>query len=223
MHISVATLQHFLSTYGYLAVFLAVALESSGIPFPGETMLITAAAFAGAGHLQIPFVIMAAAAGAIGGDNCGYWIGRTGGRGVAVRFGKYIRLNERHLQYAEGFFVRHGQKTVFLGRFVAVMRTWTAFLAGLNRMPYPRFVVFDAAAGITWSTLFGLLAFKLGQNLPLLQKILKVLGVGGVALVIAIALSMYLLRRRARRAEAARDANDPQSGEAVLGRLEGEG
>src|SRR5579859_8070693 len=100
MHFSVDTLHLLLSTWGYLAVFLFVAVESTGIPFPGETMLITAAAYAGAGHLRIPFVIAAAAAGAIMGDNAGYLVGRTGGREIALRYGKFIRVDERKLGIA---------------------------------------------------------------------------------------------------------------------------
>src|SRR5947209_14349576 len=107
MHFSVDTLHHLLSTWGYPAVFLFVAIESSGIPFPGETMLITAAAYAGAGHLQIPLVIGAAALGAIMGDNLGYLAGRTGGRALVLRYGRYIRLDEAKLKTAERFFQKH--------------------------------------------------------------------------------------------------------------------
>src|SRR5450759_3264207 len=102
-------------------------------------MLITSAVYAGAGHLQIPFVIGAAAIGAIMGDNAGYLVGRTGGRAIILRYGKYIHLDEGKLGVAERFFAKHGDKTVFLGRFVAVLRAWAAFLAGLNRMHWAKF------------------------------------------------------------------------------------
>ncbi|HEX6506289.1 MAG TPA: DedA family protein [Chloroflexota bacterium] len=202
MHFSTSGLDQILSTWGYLAVFAFVAIESSGIPFPGETMLIAAAAYAGAGHLQIPFVIGAAAAGAITGDNIGYLVGRTGGRELALRYGKYIHVDEARLATAEEFFQKHGDKTVFLGRFVAILRAWAAFLAGLNRMPWPKFFFFNASGGITWATLYGILAFELGKNLPLLDKVVKTIGYGGLALVVIAAVVLFFLRRRSKKLRA---------------------
>lgn len=198
MHLSADTLNHVLETYGYLAVFLAVAIESMGVPFPGETMLVTAGAYAGAGHLQIPFVIGAAAAGAIVGDNIGYAIGRFGGRAVIGRFGKYVHLDEEKLAPAEHFFQRHGDKTVFIGRFISILRTWVAFLAGLNRMPWPKFLLFNAAGGITWAILYGVLAFELGKNLPLLHRVVRVIGIGGLAAVVVAVIVLVILHWRAR-------------------------
>lgn len=184
-------------------MFAFVAIESTGIPFPGETMLVTAAAYAGAGHLQIPFVIGAAAAGAIIGDNGGYLIGRTGGREVVERFGKYVRLDEAKLDKAQRYFEKNGDKTVFLGRFVAVLRTWVAFLAGLNRMHWPKFLLFNALGGICWALLYGILAFELGKNLPLLHKLITGIGVAGVTIVVIAVIVAYVLHRRAKKRKAA--------------------
>jgi membrane protein DedA with SNARE-associated domain len=202
MHISVDTLHHLLSTWGYLAVFLFVAIESTGIPFPGETMLITAAAYAGAGHLQIPFVIAAAAIGAIMGDNGGYLVGRTGGREIVLKYGKYIRVDASKLGIAERFFDKYGDKTVFFGRFVAVLRAWAAFLAGLNRMHWAKFFAFNAAGGITWAVLYGVLAFELGKNLPLLDKIVKTIGYVGLAAAVVAGVVLFVVYRRRRKARA---------------------
>ncbi|HEY8685233.1 MAG TPA: DedA family protein [Chloroflexota bacterium] len=198
MNFSVNTLHQLLSTWGYLAVFLFVAVESTGIPFPGETMLITAAAYAGAGHLQIPFVIAAAAMGAIMGDNAGYLVGRTGGREIALRYGRVFRIDEAKLGVAERFFDKYGDKTVFFGRFVAVLRAWAAFLAGVNRMPWRKFFVFNAAGGITWSILYGVLAFELGKNLSLLDKIVKTVGYVGLGGAVVAAVVLFVLYRRRR-------------------------
>ena len=203
MHFSVDTLHHLLSTWGYLAVFAFVAIESTGIPFPGETMLVTAAAYAGAGHLQIPFVIGAAAMGAIMGDNAGYLVGRTGGREMVLRYGRYVHIDEAKLGVAERFFATHGDKTVFLGRFVAVLRAWAAFLAGVNRMQWGKFFAFNAAGGITWATVYGVLAFKLGQNLPLLEKIVKTIGYVGLGAAVVGAVILFVLYRRHQKARAA--------------------
>ena len=201
MHFSTELLTHLLDTWGYLAVFAFVAIESSGIPFPGETMLVTAAVYAGSGHLSISLVIGAAALGAIIGDNLGYWAGREGGRPLLHRYGKYLHLDEAKLQRADDFFARHGDKTVFLGRFVAVLRAWAAFLAGVNRMLWPKFLVFNAAGGICWAILYGILAYELGSNLPLLHRLLRDLGVGSIILAVAVVAVLVLLHRRARRFE----------------------
>ena len=124
-------LQNALSTIGYPAVLLFVMIESSGIPFPGETMLLLASFYAAVnGSLQIPLVIAFAALGAIVGDNIGYYIGRTGGKAFVERYGRYVFIKPEHLERAEKFFKKHGDKTVFFGRFVAVLRAWAAFLAG---------------------------------------------------------------------------------------------
>jgi membrane protein DedA with SNARE-associated domain len=191
--LSIHTLQNLLDTWGYLVVFAFVGIESSGIPFPGETMLVVASAYAGQGHLQITWVIAAAAAGAIVGDNLGYLAGRTEGRRLALRYGRYIRLDQEKLDAAEEFFRRHGDKTVFLGRFVAVLRAWAAFLAGVNHMPWPKFLVFNAAGGITWSVVYGVLAFKLGQSF---EKIRAPIGIAVLVATSLVGLALLVIYRR---------------------------
>ena len=160
--ISFQTLTNLLNNYGYIAVTLIVMIESSGIPLPGETMLLLASFTAGAdphSHLSIPFVIACAALGAIVGDNIGYYVGRTWGRAFVQRFGKYLFLRQDHLDRAEKFFAKHGDKTVFFGRFIAVLRAWSAFLAGVNHMRWRTFLIFNAAGGILWATIFGTLGY----------------------------------------------------------------
>ena len=196
MHLDTATLMHLLSTWGYLAVFLAVAVESSGIPVPGETMLVTGAIYAGTGYLWIAGVVVAAALGAVIGDNLGYAAGRYGGRWLVERYGKVVRIRPHHVQRAERFFDRYGDRTVFFGRFVAVLRAWAAFLAGTNRMHWPTFLVFNAAGGIAWSLLYGLVGYELGNNLPLLHRVERLLGIGGLALAAVVGLVLVILWRR---------------------------
>jgi membrane protein DedA with SNARE-associated domain len=156
------TLHDFVAHYGYFAVFVIVALESAGAPLPGETALVTAAVFAGRGTLSIEAVIAAAVAAAILGDNCGYWIGRDFGFPLVYRYGRYVRLDEGKLKVAQYLFMRHGGKIVFFGRFVAILRTFAAFLSGVNRLPWPRFLAFNALGGLVWATAFGLGGFFLG-------------------------------------------------------------
>jgi membrane protein DedA with SNARE-associated domain len=199
-HFATSTLTHLLATYGYLAVLLFVAIESTGIPFPGETILLVAAIAAGTTHqLSIAWVIVAGALGAILGDNLGFWVGHEGGYRLLHRYGRYIRLDERRLKLGQYVFLKHGGKVVFFGRFVAVLRAWAAFLAGTNRMGWPRFLLFNAAGGIVWATLYGLGGYFLGDNIH------RLVGpVGVVFLVLAVLLiiaGIVIVRRNEERLE----------------------
>jgi membrane protein DedA with SNARE-associated domain len=197
-----------LAAYGYLAVFLFIAIESMGIPFPGETMLITAAIYAGHTHrLSIVLVIAAAAAGAIAGDNLGYGIGHWGGYRLVRRYGRFIRLHEGRLKLGQYLFLQHGGKVVFFGRFVSVLRAYAAFLAGTNRMPWRRFLVFNAAGGIVWATLFGTGAFLLGQQISKLSQTAAIV-LGSLALIVIVAFFLFL-RRNEERLMAEADAAIP--------------
>ena len=193
-HVAFTDLQHFLATYGYWAVFFFVAIESIGIPFPGETMLLVAAIDAGTTHqLSIALVIVAAACGAIVGDNIGFWIGREGGYRVLRRYGRYIGFDERKLKVGIYLFRKHGGKVVFFGRFVAVLRAWAAFLAGVNRMPWGRFLLFNALGGFVWATLYGLGGYFLGEQIHHLTG-----PVGAITIILAvlflIAFSIFIWR-----------------------------
>jgi membrane protein DedA with SNARE-associated domain len=199
-HLGTSTLTHLLASYGYLAVLVFVAIESSGIPLPGETILLLAAIAAGTTHqLSIAWVIVAAAGGAILGDNLGFWVGREGGYRLLRRYGRYIYLEERRLKLGQYLFLKHGGKVVFFGRFVAVLRAWAAFLAGTNRMRWPRFLLFNAAGGLVWATLYGLGGYFLGDNIH------RLVGpVGIVFLVLAVLLiivGIVIVRRNEERLE----------------------
>jgi len=191
---------HLLENYGYLAVLIFVAIESTGIPFPGETMLIIAAVYAGTTHhLSILLVIIAAAVGAILGDNLGFWVGREGGYRLLRRYGRYIRLDERKLKLGQYLFMKHGDKVVFFGRFVAVLRAWAAFLAGTNRMKWGSFLLFNALGGVVWATIFGLGGYYLGDKIHLLTG-----PIGIVAIVLAVLILIaffFFLRHNEKRLE----------------------
>jgi membrane protein DedA with SNARE-associated domain len=197
-----------LAAYGYLAVFLFIGIESMGIPFPGETMLITAAIYAGNTHrLNVILVIAAAAAGAIAGDNIGYGIGHWGGYRLVRRYGRIIRLHEGRLKLGQYLFRRHGGKVVFFGRFVSVLRAYAAFLAGTNRMPWRRFLVFNAAGGILWAAVFGTGAYLLGQQISGLSHTAAI--VLGIVAVVVIAAFVVFLRRNEERLMADAEAAIP--------------
>lgn len=188
------TLSALATSYGYLGLFFLVGLESLGIPLPGETALVTAAAWAALGHLSIYAVVATAAAAAMVGDNGGYWIGRTGGIVLVRRYGRLIRLNESHLERAHRLFERHGAKTVFIGRFIALLRTWAAVLAGAARMPYPRFMLYNALGAGCWSTIFGTLGFAFGRQLPVLERYIGQASLAA-ALLLALVVGLGLAAR----------------------------
>lgn len=179
-------------SYGYVMVALLILLESAGLPLPGESALLLAAAYAGAGHLSIVGVIAAAAVAAVLGDTMGYWFGRRGGRPLIQRYGRWLRLDESKLQWIEDFFARHGPRTVFFGRFVGVLRTYAALFAGISHMHYGTFLRYNAAGGLLWATLFGMLGYLFGQYLGVVEQIVRdagwiILGLVGILLVAALA------------------------------------
>jgi membrane protein DedA with SNARE-associated domain len=197
-----------LTNLGYLAVALFVGLESLGIPLPGETMLITAAAFAAATHrLSIAGVIVAAIAGAVVGDNIGFGIGWFGGYPLLRRFGRYVRLDEPKLKVGRYIFMRQGSKVVFFGRFVAVLRTYAAFLAGTNRMHWIRFLIANALGGIVWATLYGVGAYKLAGAISKLSTPFEI-GFAALAVVVIIASAIFV-RTHIKRLEAVAEAALP--------------
>jgi membrane protein DedA with SNARE-associated domain len=199
--LSETTLSHLIAVYGYWAVFALVALESSGIPLPGETALVSAAIYAGTMHqIDIAIVILAAASGAILGDNIGYWVGRELGFRLLLRYGRYLRLDEVRLKLGQYLFLRHGGKIVFLGRFVAVLRAFAAVLAGANRMAWRRFLVFNACGGIVWAALYGLGGYVFGRAA---HRFAGPLGLAALALaVLALVASWRFLKHHERRLEA---------------------
>jgi len=176
-------------SYGYGIVFLFVAIESLGVPLPGETVLVTAGALAALGHMSIWWVIATAALGGIIGDATGYWIGRLGGVALVKRYGRVVHFDDAKLARVHGFFTRHGAKTVFFGRFIALLRTWAALLAGTAEMPYGVFTLYNVMGGITWATLFGTLGYVFGRSLPLLERYI---GQASLAVVLLVALVVAL-------------------------------
>jgi len=159
-------LSHLISHYGYAAIAGVVALESMGVPLPGETMLVLSAIYAGThADLNIAGVIGAAALGAIVGDNVGCWLGREFGYPLLLRYGRHVGLTETRIKLGQYLFMRHGGKVVFFGRFVAVLRVLAAFLAGVNRMEWRSFLIANAAGGVLWSLVYGVGAYLFGSAL----------------------------------------------------------
>jgi membrane protein DedA with SNARE-associated domain len=204
----VVNIHHLLTTYGYAAVFLLVGAESLGIPLPGETMLITAGIYAGTTHkLSIWGIFLAAVAGAIIGDNIGFWVGDKGGYRLLIRYGKYVRFDEKKIKIGRYIFDRQGPKVVFFGRFVSVLRTYAAFLAGTNRMAWHKFLVSNAAGGVIWAAIYGFGSYILGNTLRRASSTISI--VIAIVAAIAIVVGIVALRRRLGRVAAAAEAAYP--------------
>jgi membrane protein DedA with SNARE-associated domain len=189
---------HFFVSHGLPLLFVVVLLESFGIPLPGETALIAFAVLAAEGHYSIVWVIVLAAAAAILGDNLGYWvIGRWGGRRLFDRWRWLRQYADRVLPTAERLMKRHGGKTVFLGRFVAVLRFTAAWVAGLGRMPWWRFLFWNATGGIVWATAVGLVAFYSGKAAAdAIQRYGLYAGGAVVIVLVVAAVGVHRIRRK---------------------------
>jgi len=190
-------------TYGPWIIFGIVALESAGVPLPGETILVAAALLAATtGQISIVVVVLASAAGAIVGDGIGYMVGRRIGLPFLHKYGHYIRLDGNRLLIGRYLFLRFGSAVVFFGRFVAVLRMFAALLAGANSMPAGRFFFFNITGGVCWACLFGFGAYAVGAEIYTISGTLSVISLGlfiamGFALSIFMRRNEVTLRRRA--------------------------
>ncbi len=192
---------HLLHTYGYAAVFLAPLVESTGVPFPGETTLLLAAAYAATtGRLSIVGVVACAAAGATLGDNLGYGIGRAVGPQLLHRAGRWLRVRPERIELLHRFFLRRGGIAVVLARFIAILRTVGALVAGAAEMPYRVFLPCNLLGAAAWSTAYGLLGYELGDAYRHLGgTIASVAGIAGLSILLLLLLGVALARRRLER------------------------
>ena len=192
----------FIQDYGLLFLFGIVCLESAGAWLPGETALIAAAIYASNGNLAIEGVIAVAAAAAIIGDNIGYWIGREGGRRLLYKWSVTARFADRVMPPAERFFERHGGKAVFLARFFGGVRVTGAWMAGMTRMTWWRFLFWNAAGGIVWAVAVSLIAYYGGHAAAdVIEKYGLYGGIAVVAIVVLGLVTFHILRRRVEEAQ----------------------
>jgi phosphatidylglycerol lysyltransferase len=191
---------------GYLIVFLGVGIESLGIPVPGETVLVVSAVYAAQGHLNPAGVAACAVAGAVIGDNIGYWIGRRWGRRlIATRLLRRI-YDPRRIAVAERFFQRHGWTAVFFGRFVAILRIFAGPLAGMHHMPWTHFVLANLGGALLWVTAVVTAGMLVGGNLDHIVSLISRAGYIGLGLAVALGIALVALhvvrkRRELRRGE----------------------
>jgi len=181
---------------GYAAVFALIAVETMGIPVPGETALIAAALLAHDGQLSIVPLVVLAAAAAILGDNVGFAIGRSGGRRLFLKPGPFHGYRVGLIEHGEPFFEKHGPKAVFLGRWISGLRIASAWLAGMNRMSWPTFLFWNALGGICWAASIGFAVYALGNAA---EHVIAVAGPVAAGLTVVAIVAFVVWRRRERR------------------------
>jgi membrane protein DedA with SNARE-associated domain len=184
--ISLETIQQIAHEYGYWSVFLGILVENMGVPIPGETITIVGGFLAGSGELNYWYVLGSAIAGAVIGNNFGYWIGFYGGWPLLTRLGKVFRISEKRLISVRDQFSQNAAKAVFIGRFVALLRVFAGPLAGIVQMPYPQFIVWNLAGAAAWASVMVSLSFFLGKLIPLEQLITWVAQLGGLVLLVVV-------------------------------------
>ncbi len=185
----------YVDDYGYIVLFFGVMAENASLPVPGETILIIASFYSHHGHLSLSYVILLATLGCILGDNISFYVGRKLGRHFITQYGKYLLITQNRLAFVEHFFEKHGDKTIFIQRWITGVRVIGALVAGTTQMPWPRFVLFNCLGAITWVTTISLIAYVFAVNLPLLLKIFGRSGWVLLGLVVAVGLYFYLKRR----------------------------
>lgn len=194
----IAFLEHIVQHYGYGAVGLIICLEAMGLPLPGESLLIATAIYAATTHqIAIEWVVLAAAVGAIMGDNFGYFIGARLGRPALEKYGPKIGLTLPRQRLGEYLFHRYGGVVVFFGRFVAFMRVFAALMAGSNRMRWSRFLMWNALGGIAWTHLYGIGAYLLGSQVHYVAGPFGLI-IGLVAATVAVGAFLFLKKNEAR-------------------------
>ena len=187
-------LEHLLGEYGYGLVAAVIALEAMGLPLPGESLLVGSAIYCATTHrLSIAWVLAAAAAGAIAGDNAGYAIGRSAGVRVLAHYGRRVGLTEDRLTLGRYLFDRYGGSVVFFGRFVAVLRTFVALLAGANRMPWERFLLWNTLGGTVWTLGYGLAAYQAGE---IIRRVERPVGLAVALVAVPVITTLFILLRR---------------------------
>ena len=204
-----ATFSGLVGRYGYLGIAGSVLVESFGVPAPGETAIIAGAAYAARGHLNVVVVAVVAFLAAVTGDSLGYLIGRTGGRPLVLRFGRYVRLTPDRLNRVETFMARHGPKVVVVARFVEGLRQLNGVVAGLTRMPWPRFVLFNAIGAAAWVALWTTAGYLAGNHLAAITATIHRYQASAIVVGVLAVAGYLLLRRRRRRAARAAAPTPP--------------
>ncbi|MFF4753442.1 DedA family protein [Streptomyces sp. NPDC002514] len=208
-----ADLAPLLDHWGYAAVGALIFLEDFGVPVPGETVLIAAAVYAGAGRLNVVTVAVIAVVAAILGDNVSYAIGRYGGQRLVNRYGRYVLLTPARVAKAEEFFTRHGGKVITVARFIEGLRQANGIIAGLSGMPWRRFLLFNTLGAVLWVGTWVTLGYLAGNHIdtlyPTIQRY-ELFVLAALAVVLVVLVTRHLIRRRAAAASPPSPARDEQ-------------
>lgn len=183
---SLESIQEIASQYGYIAVFIGITLENTGIPLPGETITLVGGFLAGSGELNYWLVLLCAISGAVIGDNFGYWIGRWGGWRLVLRISSFFNIKEEQLGEIKTQFIENAPRAVFFGRFVALLRIFAGPIAGIAQMPYPQFLLCNFGGATLWASIMVTISFFLGRivSLEMLVQWISQLGMVILALLI---------------------------------------
>jgi membrane protein DedA with SNARE-associated domain len=205
-----------LDRWGYWAVAGSIGVESFGVPAPGQTIMVAASIYAGAGRLNIYAVAAIAFVAAVLGDNIGYWIGLRGGRKAAVRWGKYVFLTPERLERAESYFARRGGRIVVAARFIDGLRQFNGVIAGMTRMPWKTFLLYNTIGAALWVGAWTTLAYLVGTRLvEIVEHIHRyqwwAIGIGAVAVATYVTLHVRHIKRRKARAAAEPVAEESHS------------
>jgi membrane protein DedA with SNARE-associated domain len=183
---------HLIESYGYAIIVVLVMAEGVGLPLPGETALITAAAFSAQSHrISIIGVILASFVGATAGGLGGYWIGKAGGLPFLTRRGHIFGITTERIAKARKFFTEHGPKAVFIGRFIAIVRIFAGIIAGVTNMRFGIFLLWNALGALVWSVVFGVLGYEFGNNLPRLEHLVGRTSLIALGIVVVIGLFVW--------------------------------
>ncbi len=186
-------LESLYAAHGYLIMAVLISGESAGLPLPGETSLLAGAVEAQRGALVLFWVVVVGAAAAVAGDNAGYLVGRHAGRGLLLRYGRFIHVREKEMKVLDYYFSRHGAATVFFGRWVLILRAGAALFAGASRMPWPRFFLWNALGALAWATGVSLVGYFFAASVGTIKTYF---GYAGVAALVLAVIGGYLFVRR---------------------------
>jgi membrane protein DedA with SNARE-associated domain len=188
------SIAHLIHDYGLVVVAGVIGLESIGLPFPGESVLILASIFAGTKHdLNIVSVVLTAATAAVVGQMIGFVIGREFGYWLLLRYGAYLRITESRIKLGEYLFLRHGGKIIIIARFVPLLRSLAGILAGANRMPWRKFMLANIVGALAWASIFGFAAYLLGREVEKFAGPTVI--VLGVAVLIVVIIGAHFVSR----------------------------
>jgi membrane protein DedA with SNARE-associated domain len=209
-----------LDRWGYLAVAGVIGVESFGVPAPGQTIMVAAAIYAGAGRLNVVAVAAIAFVAAVLGDNIGYWIGVRGGRRIVHRFGRYVLITPERLERAEKFFARRGNRIVVVARFIDGLRQLNGVIAGITAMPWRTFLIYNAIGAALWVGWWTTISYLLGTHLvEIIEQVhrYKWWAMAAVAVAVAAYIILHVRHIRRRRARAAAAAEDEATAESQVG------